>query len=290
MSEPLTDQLDLPAEVADQAADPSPADGGTGSEEAAAAPDYAALQATIDEQNRKMEELSKRFTDTQAWAHQLSAQAAQKQAYLEAIEQSEAARRQQQEYWASMQPPSFSDDEKQAVLEDPALLEKKMKELVTYGYRYAVATFEQPVRQALAAAQVTGRLAMRERARTEKEAREMAKEHGIQAEEFDALIPHVRGAFDAMPDQGAAESLRLDPEMVVNAVNVIRNRGGVPLKKQKAPASLSPGSHHGGTPPSLADLRSDPSIQKLRDEFGGLTLSPESLQKFEARRRAANRR
>ncbi len=298
MSEPLTDPLDQRETDAGGVAitDLEPAAeveaGADAVAGAAPSPDLTALQATIDEQNRKLEELSSRLTETQRWGHHQSSAAAQSQALVDAMARRDEALRQQQEYYTAMAPPTFSDEERQAVLEDPAVLERKMREMVNYGYKYAYHTMAPALNQAVAAAQVTARLAQRERSRSEKEARAAAEEAGITVEEFDAFIPEVRNAFDAMPDQYAAESLRMDPTMVLNAMNVLRTqRGGVPIKKQKAPPSLGPGSHQTGTPApiNLKSLRADPTIQRLKDELGGMELSDDDLRKFAERRAAAAR-
>lgn len=212
--------------------------------------DLAEELARRDDENGRLrqdlERLERRISDTQAWGNQQSMARAAAEAAAASVREmlSQQGREQEQRDRARAQIPKLSQAEKEAILADPDLLEQAIERKVDYGFRYVMERVAPALQQT---SQQAGRLAEVNATQSEllarvaiDQARELAERSGVPVEEFNRHLPN---SYNYLVSASGGDDFRLrtlgtNPEAVLMAVNLSRNRNGVPVEKPAAPPSI----------------------------------------------------
>lgn len=225
------------------------------STEETAAPDpiatrLAALEEGLAAERAEKANLEQRLRDTQAWGNQAHQAQQFAQAQINAQAQ-EYERRKQQDAWAaSLQPPTFTEDEREAMIADPNVLTGKMFEVADWTRRRTLAEVGPHLEAARAFNAIAEPLYNQGKELAIERARVVAERQlGIDAEMFDQLLPAATQILNNVPDRAAASKMWLDSTVIAHALNVARTQGGVPLKKPKATPTIGPGNATPGPTP-----------------------------------------
>jgi hypothetical protein len=247
----------------------------------------AALEEGLAAERAEKANLEQRLRDTQAWGNQAHQAQQFAQAQISAQAQ-EYERRKQQDAWAaSLQPPTFTEDEREAMIADPNVLTGKMFEVADWTRRRTLAEVGPHLEAARAFNAIAEPLFNQGREIAIERARGIAeKQLGIDAEMFDQLLPAARQILDNVPDRAAASKMSLDSTVIAHAINVARTQGGVPLKKPKAAPTIGAGN----ATPGAAPVNHVSAERAAMERKFGIKLPDAGVREIEAKYRPNPRR
>jgi hypothetical protein len=256
--------------------------------------DPAALRAELAQRDADLaaarqaaETAENRRRDTERWGNESNMRAIAADAALRAVAQQRQPEPRQPE---PLQAPRFSQEDQEAIYTDPRLLEQKMQGMVDYGaqwtHRNLAPVIEQANQSATQARQEAWNANQALDIQTKllaqyaiDRARGKAVAQGIPVEHFDR---HLTGAYGLMQtaSQGDGNRLRgmaLDPDAIVMAVNMERQRNGVPVQRPAAPPTI--GSRGNGAGSKAAPMKVPAPLAHAFAKLG-VAVSPDDVKQY----------
>lgn len=246
----------------------------------------AALEQGLETERQEKAALEQRLRDTQSWGQQSHNANLLAQAQIQAQSQ-EYERRQQQDAWRqSLQPPSFSEEEREAMIADPNALTASMFKVADWTRRATLAEVAPHLETARAFSALAEPLYNQGRETAIERARNVAKTQlDIDGDLFDQLMPAATQILNSVPDRAAASKMWLDPTVIAHALNVARTQGGVPLKKPKTTPTIGSGN----AAPGGRSASQPSAFQAEMERKFGMKLPPGKVRELEEKHKAARR-
>jgi hypothetical protein len=269
---------------------------GLPSEEAPVAPQptaeerLAALEADLQRTRQENETLNERYRQTHAWGNEANIRAAAAERLLSGFRPQQPDNEPQLP--EAPTEPDLTQEERERLLDDPALLWNKMREVAAYSRnvadyaaRYTYGAVEKRYGGALAMA---GRLNALSEPMLEQlsgisveRARTHAKQTlGLDDAEFDrSLEPAWQAMWTAARgDKTAFDLMTLNPKAITMAITMVRSDNGVPVQRQTPPPTIGQGDRRRA--PEVPARSSD--VESMEKTFG-VKFSDEDLARLKDR-------
>lgn len=226
--------------------DEEPEESGAEDQSAAQA---GASNADIEALRAELANVNKRLQDTQASFHQANQGKQFAEEIIRASRADAIAEQQRRQAAAAMAPPQLTDEEIEALHNDPRAIVQTVERFTEYGRQRALAEVGPYIARLDRAARLSEAMVEREIFRAEQDARQMAAvQWDIDDAEYAQLAPHADALLQqAARDADAYKAMRLNPGVIATALSMAKTQmqGGVRVNKPAVAPSFGGGRGNG---------------------------------------------
>lgn len=239
-------------------------------------PDLAALRSKVDELTQKLEQETKRRTDSQAAFHRADQESQIAKKIIQEIQAYQQRERDILERAQNSQPPTVEDWDE--LISDGNKLKDYMENASQWLQGNILSQLKPFLDQANTALQILPQfVSSREKEAVAEAKRRVKEEFG--REDFDSVVDSIREEFSRGGQ--AASALMLDPDNLVDAYVLLKRRRGESLtaspRQQPPPKTPAPGNRRSEIAKTLAEISPmaaqiartagmDPNIKLSEDE------------------------